>query len=121
QDAVNTESSLRFQDGPRRGFRRFKVRRQGLVVPGIVHLAAAIGDKGELHAKLFRRSIEGTRLVAELCGKKQEAFWWSHQSAISDLIDNSVLTTMQPGQVVSQFECSPSAKTTGSRCYAMEN
>ena len=45
---------------------------EGLVVPGIVESLAAIGDKGELDAQFLSRGVEGTSLIAQLCGEEKD-------------------------------------------------
>jgi hypothetical protein len=72
EDAVDSQSALRFKDNAGGGIGCFEMHGEGLVVPGIVESPAAIGDKGEFDAQFLSCGVEGTSLVAQLCGKEKD-------------------------------------------------
>ena len=48
----------------------------GLIAPWIFELVASIGDVDKLNAELVRGIFKAARLVAEFCGKEQQALGW---------------------------------------------
>ena len=72
EDAVNGQSTLRFKDNAGCGIGCLEMHGEGLVVPGVVESPAAIGDKGEFNAQFLSCGVEGTSLVAQLCGKDKD-------------------------------------------------
>ena len=72
KDAVDGQSTSRFKDNVGCGFGCFEMHGEGLVVPGVVESPAAIGDKGQFDVQFLSCDVEGTSLVAQLCGKEKD-------------------------------------------------
>ncbi len=78
EDAVNGQAALGFEYAGSGNLRRFEMRGECEVVPGVVQLMAAIGDEDELYAEFFSGGIERARLIAEFGSEEDESFWASH-------------------------------------------